>query len=137
MCEPFLGGPTTPVCTRDNENLTFTCKDSQVQFLQWTMEPDFLNHNNIILFTFNSKTGTEQAHVNYTAILTNNTNGNITLGIANLISTLTVSASTICDETVIICETSSAGIIRKSSIELTTAGTVIQVFNPHCLYIDI
>ena len=127
VCEPFLGGPTTPVCKSDNENLTFTCKDSQVQFLQWKMEPDFLNNNNIILFTVNSKNGTEQAHVNYTAILTNNTNGNTTLGVANLISTLTVPASSISNETVIICETSSAGIIRQSSIKLTTAGTVIQL----------
>ena len=133
MCKPFLRGPTTPVCKSDNENLTFTCKDSQVQLLQW--ETDAFNGNTLV-FTANTDNGTKNNISYFTAILTYTTKDNVnnTLQIANLTSTLTVPASRISNETVIICKTRSAGIISKSSFELTTAGIVIQVLNSHCLY---
>ena len=132
VCEPFLRGPTTPVCKSDSENLTFTCQDSKVKVLQWFTEPSLFN-NNDFAFTLYLENGTTYYVDNITAILTNKENVNITLQIANLTSTLTVPTSRIPNETVIICETSSAGRMRQSSFELTIAGTVIQVFNSHCL----
>ena len=133
LCEPFLRGLTTPVCKNYNENLIFTCQDSQVKFLEWRTEPGFSN-NNEFFFTFNSQNGTKQYADNFTAILTHRDNVNITLQIANLTSTLTVPASSISNETVIICETRSAGIIRQSSFKLTTAGTVIQLHTAYICY---
>ena len=128
VCEPFLRGPTTPVCKSDSENLTFTCQDSQVKLLQWKTNRGFSN-NNEVFFTVSTKNGTKVNVDNFTAILINNI-VNITLQIANLTSTFTVPASRISNETVIICETISAGdILQSSFIELTTAGTVIQVLN--------
>ena len=133
MCEPFLRGPTTPVCKNDNDNLTFTCQDSQVKLLEWRTEPDFSN-NNELLFTFNSENGTKQYADNFTAILTNRDNINVTLKIVNLTSTLTVPTSSISNETVIICKTSSAGRMRQSSFKLITAGTVIQLHTAYIRY---
>ena len=121
VCKPFLGGPTTPVCTSNNENLIFTCKGSQVNVLQWKSKPDVFK-NNDIFFSFNSMNGTKY-NVSDFLILANIDNVNITLKIANLTSTLTVPTSIISNKTVIICETSSTGSVWQSSfITLTTAG---------------
>ena len=127
LCEPFLRGPITPVCKNDNENLTFTCNDSQVKVLQWEAEPHLFN-NDALLFTSNNENGTTYSVDNFTAILTNKENVNVTLEIAYLSSTLTMPTSRIPNETVIICATSSAGISRQSSLKFTTAGTVIQSY---------
>ena len=132
VCEPFLRGPTTPVCKIDNENLTFTCNDSQVKVLQWETEPDLFN-NDDLFFTINNQNGTTYYVDNITAILTNKENVNVTLEIAYLTSTLTMPTSRIPNETVIICATSSAGISRQSSLKFTTAGTVIQSYKHFAL----
>ena len=136
MCEPFLSGSSTHICKSNNENLTFICQDSQVKLLQWKTNHGFSN-NNEVFFTVSTKNGTKVNVDNFTAILTNNVN--ITLEIANLTSNLTVPTSRISNETVIICETISAGdILQSSFIKLTTAGTctVIQVLN-HTAFIII
>ena len=132
----------SPVCPSDNETVTFTCEDSQVNSVQWMALPYILETDPIVLIQSNEN---EIIRYNFKAILTNVTNTNDAHQVADLTSTLTVLISGISTETVIMCWTTrGAGEgFKKSSIDLTIAGNIntglrssaiiISVLPFHCI----
>lgn len=122
VCQPMLTGPMSPICPRQNESVTITCKIELVASLIWR-----LPENQRISFTANEKEGRHKVGGSiFTAVLVNKSTNSSNEGVADLTSILTASTMAITNGTIIACEAWERAAARStsSSVTLILAGAV-------------
>ena len=130
VCQPYITGPTPVICPDSNETFVFTCRDSQVFYITWSVRPDYgiFSERDRMLFAVIDGTGRTDRRPPFTGILIgvfNISNTPSNQPIADLVSTLTVFNKNISDRTVVTCTTLQRNTsMLRSQITLIIAGVV-------------
>ena len=111
MCKPCLTGPTPIICPGNNETLVLTCRDSQIFYLSWSLQPNYgisrFNEKDKITYLANMMEHREDMRGPFTGKLVDIFNvSNSTSGrVADMVSTLTISSKVLLNGTIISCTT--------------------------------
>ena len=137
MCKPYLTGPTPIICPGNNETLVFTCRDSQVFYLSWSVQPNYerFTEKDRITFTPGSEVMREDNRGPFTGKLVGIFNvSNTTTGrVADMVSTLTISSRGLLNGTNISCITWQ----ETDDSELDMSITLILAGIYSCLFLTI
>ena len=111
---------TPVICPGRNETFVFTCRDSQVFYLSWTVQPEYDRFSDTDEIIYLAKDedmigkNRSRGHGLFIAVLVSIFNiANVTnssLPVADLVSTLTVSTNGILNGTTITCSTDHSSI---------------------------
>ena len=104
ICKPYVTGPTPIICPGNNETLVFTCRDSQVLYLTWSLRLNYTRDSGKdtrLIYTPARTIGTEYMTGPFTANLVDvyNVSNSTTPTMADMVSTLTVSTKRQLNET--------------------------------------
>ena len=130
VCQPYITGPTPVICPDSNETFVFTCRDSQVFYLSWSVRPGYgiFSEKDRMLFAVIDGTGRTERRPPFTGMLIgvfNISNTPSNQPIADLVSTLTVFNKNISDRTVVTCTTLQRNTsMLRSQITFIIAGVV-------------
>lgn len=118
MCKPYLTGPNPIICPGSNETLVFTCRDSQVFYISWSVWPTHVRFSEEDRITYyptatNVTEYREDIRGPFTGELvgisnisnSTNLNSSTTSKVADMVSTLAISSKGILKKTNISCIT--------------------------------
>ena len=112
VCQPYITGPTPVICPDSNETFVFTCRDSQVFYITWSVHPAYgrFSEKDRMLFAAidDNRIGKPDRRPPFTGILIgifNISNTPSNQPVADLVSALTVFNKNISDRTVVTCTT--------------------------------
>ena len=117
------------ICPDGNEIFVFTCRDSQVLSITWTIHPTYgtFSDSDKMQFFAIDDTGKPYVRLPFTGMLIGIFNKSNTQPVADLVSILnfTVFNKNISDRTVVMCTTEQRNTsLLRSQITLTIAGVV-------------
>ena len=131
MCKPYLTGPTPIICPGNNETLVFTCRDSQVFYISWAVQPNYprFSKRDRITYVANAEKRVDMRGP-FTGRLGNvNVSNSTTPTLADMVSTLTVSIDGLLNNTIISC------ITQQNTLQLSEQNmSVTLIFAGICTY---
>ena len=115
MYKTHLTEQTPVICPGRNQVFVFTCRDSQVSYLTWAVQPEYYRFSDTDVIEYSAKDeyligeNRSRGHGLFVGVLVSIFNiSNVTnssLPVANLVSTLTVSTDGILNGTTLTCTT--------------------------------